>query len=53
MIDCAPDGTYLGAVEGPPGIEVRAVTGDAIWGFVNGTYGEQYVVRLKIGAPGA
>ncbi len=46
-----PDGTYVGAVEGPAGIDVRAVTGDAIWGYVNGTYGEQYVVRLKIETP--
>ena len=47
-----PNGTYLGAVEGPVGVDVRAVSENAIWGYVNGTYGEQYVVRLKIDMSG-
>jgi hypothetical protein len=41
-------GAYLGTVVGPAGIDVRAVSDGVIWGYRNGTLGEQHIVRLRV-----
>lgn len=40
-------GEYLGSVLGPAGIDVRAIGDGTIWGYRNGEFGEQHIVRLR------
>ncbi len=44
-------GDYLGRVVGPPGVDVRAVSHGVIWGYRNGEFGEQHIVRLRVDDP--
>ena len=46
-----PNGDYLGAVTGPPGLDVRAVGDGVIWAYRNGALGEQHIVRLRVERP--
>jgi len=39
-------GQFLGNVSGPTGFEPRAASGDTLWGFMAGDFGEEYIVRL-------
>jgi hypothetical protein len=43
------DGRVLGEVDGPVGVEPRAVTAEpAVWGYLRGDFGEQWIVKLTV-----
>lgn len=41
-----PSGRLVARFEGPPGFEPKAASGDSLWGYAKGDFGEQYIVRL-------
>jgi hypothetical protein len=46
------DGTYLGPIQLPPRVTLRAHAGDEVWAAVRGEFDEQYVVRYRLVVPG-
>lgn len=42
------DGSFLGSVSGPPGVEVGAISGDTVWGARSAAYDIPSVVRYIV-----